>query len=76
VIRDLSTGVIRVVSSQADQEPAFDRTGARMIVTSFRPLVPLGNADLWLLDSATGAAVRQLTTEPSVDAGAAYAPFP
>jgi Tol biopolymer transport system component len=45
---------------------------ARIVVTSFRG----GNADLWLLDAATGAQVRQLTTDSGIDGAAAYAPFP
>ncbi len=72
VIQTLSTGAIRSVTSQADGEPTFDRTGARMVVTSFRG----GNADLWLLDVSSGAAVRQLTTDTGIDGAAAYAPFP
>jgi Tol biopolymer transport system component len=72
VIQDLATSAIRIVSSQADGEPAFDRTGARVVVTSFRG----GDADPWLLDVATGAAVRQLTAEPGMDGSAAFAPFP
>ena len=72
VIQALSTGVIRTVSEQADWEPTFDRSGARMVVTSFRG----GNADLWLLDVSTGAAARQLTTDTGIDGAAAYAPFP
>jgi TolB protein len=72
VIQTLSTGAIRTVTSQADGEPTLDRTGARIVVTSFRG----GNADLWLLDAATGAQVRQLTTDSGIDGAAAYAPFP
>ena len=71
-IQALATGVIRVVTSQVDGEPAFDPTGARMVVTSYRS----GNADLWLVDVATGAAVRQLTAGPATDGAAAFAPFP
>jgi Tol biopolymer transport system component len=72
VLQTLSSGAIRTVTSQADGEPTFDRTGARMVVTSFRA----GNADLWLLDVGTGAQVRQLTTDSGIDGAAAYAPFP
>jgi TolB protein len=72
VIQDLASSAIRVVSSQADGEPTFDRTGEGMVVTSFRG----GDADLWLLDVATGAAVRQLTADPGMDGVAAFAPFP
>jgi len=43
-----------------------------MVVTSFRG----GNADLWLLDVATGAEVRQLTTDSGIDGAAAFGPFP
>jgi hypothetical protein len=38
----------RTVTTQADGEPPLHRTGARMVVTSFRG----GNAGLWLLDGA------------------------
>ncbi len=72
VVQTLSSGVVRTVSSQADGEPTVDRTGAQMVVTSFRG----GNADLWLLDSATGAEVRQLTTNAGIDGAAAFGPFP
>ena len=72
VIQTLSTGEIRTVTSQVDGEPTFDRTGARMVVTSQRG----GNADLLLLDTATGNVVRQLTSDPGVDGAAVYAPFP
>ena len=72
VIQTLSTGAIRTVTTQLDGEPTFDRTGARMVVTSFRG----GNADLWLLDVATGAQVRQITTDSGIDGAAAFAPFP
>ncbi len=76
VIQPLPTGTLRVLSSMADQEPTFDRTGDRMVVTSYRPLDPLGNPELWLLDVATGAPVRQLTFDPGMDGMAAYGPFP
>ena len=72
VIQTLATGAIRTVTTQADKEPSIDRTGARMVVTSFRG----GNADLWLLDVATGAEVRQLTTDSGIDGAAAFGPFP
>ena len=72
VIQALSTGIVRTVTTQADGEPTLDRTGTRMVVTSFRG----GNADLWLLDAATGAEVRQLTTDPGIDGAAAFGPFP
>jgi TolB protein len=72
VIQTLSTGTIRTVTAQADGEPTLDRTGAQMVVTSFRG----GNADLWLLDVATGAEVRRLTTDPGIDGAAAFGPFP
>jgi TolB protein len=72
VIQTLSTGNVRTVTSQADMEPTFDRTGARMVVTSYRG----GNPDLWLLDVATGAEVLQLTTDAGIDGAAAFGPFP
>jgi TolB protein len=72
VLQTLATGIVRTVTTQADGEPTLDRTGARMVVTSFRG----GNADLWLLDVATGAEVRQLTTDPGIDGAAAFGPFP
>jgi Tol biopolymer transport system component len=72
VLQTLSTGALRTVSEQADREPAFDRTGARLVVTSSRA----GTAGLWLLDLATGDAIRQLTAGPGVDGLAAYAPVP
>ena len=59
VVLDLSTGAVRTVSSQSDGEPTVDRTGARLVVTSARG----GGADLWVLDMATGAEVRQLTAQ-------------
>lgn len=69
VLHELATGTRRVVSNQFDSEPAFDPTGATLVVTSFRG----GNADLWLLDVATGAAIRQLTTSSFHDGAAAFA---
>jgi Tol biopolymer transport system component len=72
VLQTLATGIVRTVTTQADGEPTIDRTGTRMVVTSFRG----GNADLWLLDVATGAEVRQLTTDPGIDGAAAFGPFP
>ncbi|MGA8890149.1 MAG: hypothetical protein WB493_01180, partial [Anaeromyxobacteraceae bacterium] len=72
VIQTLGTGAIRTVTAQKDAEPAFDRTGARMVVTSQRGV----GADLLLLDTATGAVVRQLTDDPGIDGLAAYGPFP
>jgi len=72
VLLNISTGAVRTVSSQSDGEPTLDRTGSRMAVTSFRG----GNADVWLLDVATGAEVRQLTDDPGVDGAAAFGPFP
>jgi Tol biopolymer transport system component len=72
VLQTLTTGIIRTVTTQADGEPTFDHTGAKVVVTSFRG----GNADLWLVDVATGAEVRQLTNHPGIDGAAAFAPFP
>jgi len=72
VIQALSSGAIRMVTAQRDAEAAFDRTGDRMVVTSQRGT----GADLFLLDTATGAVVRQLTDDPSIDGLAAYGPFP
>jgi dipeptidyl aminopeptidase/acylaminoacyl peptidase len=72
VLQTLSTGAVRTVTTQADGEPTIDRTGSRMVVTSFRG----GNADLWLLDVATGAEVLRLTTDPGIDGAAAFGPFP
>jgi TolB protein len=72
VLLNISTGTVRTVSSQSDGEPTLDRTGSRMAVTSFRG----GNADVWLLDVATGAEVRQLTDDPGIDGAAAFGPFP
>jgi TolB protein len=72
VVRDLSTGAVRTVSSQSDGEPTVDRTGGRLVVTSARG----GNPDLWLLDLSTGAEVRRLTTEAGIDGAAAFGPFP
>lgn len=73
VIQELSSGAApRTVTTQTDGEPTIDRTGTRMVVTSFRG----GNADLWLLDVATGAGVRQLTTDTGIDGAAAFGPFP
>ncbi|HET8733488.1 MAG TPA: hypothetical protein VFM45_06910, partial [Anaeromyxobacteraceae bacterium] len=72
VLRDLGTGTIRVVSSQKDCEPAFDRTGQHVAVTSQRS----GNPEVLLLDVATGAVVRALTSGTGIDGLAAFAPFP
>ncbi len=72
VIQTLGTGAIRMVTNQKDAEPAFNRSGDRMVVTSQRG----SGADLLLLDTATGAVVRQLTTDPSIDGLGAYGPFP
>lgn len=72
VVLDIRTGALRTVSARSDGEPAVDRTGGRLVVTSARS----GSADLWLLDMATGAEVRQLTTQAGIDGSAAFAPFP
>ena len=72
VIQTLSTAAIRIVTAQSDGEPTFDRSGARVVVTSQRG----GNADLLLLETASGAVVRQLTTDPGIDGAAAFGPFP
>jgi TolB protein len=69
VLHDLASGARRVVTNQFDSEPAFDPTGQTLVVTSFRG----GNADLWLLDVASGAAIRQLTTSTFHDGAAAFA---
>lgn len=67
-----SAGTVRVVTSQLDSEPTFHRTGAQLVVTSQRT----GNPELFLLDTATGAVIRQLTQAPTIDGGAAFGPFP
>lgn len=72
VLQDLATGAIRVVSSQLDGEPAFDRGGAQLVVTSHRT----GNPELFLLDAATGEVIRQLTRDPAVDGGGCFVPSP
>jgi TolB protein len=72
VVQTLGTGAIRTITSQKDAEPAFNRSGDRVIVTSQRGT----GADLLLVDTVTGAVVRQLTTDPSIDGLAAYGPFP
>jgi len=72
VLLDLATGTSRVLSSQADREPAFDPAGGRVVVTSSRT----GDPELWLLDLATGAPLRQLTRAPGTDGAAVFAPGP
>jgi TolB protein len=72
VIQDLATGAIRVISSQRDGPPTFDRTGSQMVVASNRSGYPA----LWLLDVASGAVVRQLTTESENVGAASFGPFP
>ena len=72
VVRTLVGGATRVVSSQKDSEPAFDRTGTLLVVNSSRG----GNPDLWLLTVATGAVVTQLTSGATIDSMAAFGPFP
>jgi TolB protein len=57
VVVTLTTGARRVVSVQSDSDPAYDASGERMAVRSYRS----GHAELWLLDVATGSPVRQLT---------------
>jgi Tol biopolymer transport system component len=72
VVQTLASGVVRTVTSQEDGEPTFNRSGDRLVVTSQRGT----GADLLLLETATGAVVRQLTSDPSIDGAAAYGPFP
>ena len=72
VIRDLATAGIRTVTSQSDGEPTLDRTGARMVVRSSRG----GTPDLWLIDVASGAEVRQLTSQAGNDGLASFGQFP
>lgn len=72
VAHSLATGVVRTVTGQRDGEPTADRTGSRVVVTSSRG----GSPDLWLLDTATGAEVLQLTTDAGIDGAAAFGPFP
>ena len=72
VVHTLATGGVRTVTSQRDGEPTADRTGARVVVTSARG----GSPDLWLLDTATGAEVRRLTSDSGIEGAAAFGPFP
>jgi Tol biopolymer transport system component len=56
---DLASGTERVLSDQADSEPAFDASGALVAVRTGRYDLSLG--DVVLLDATTGALVRRLT---------------
>ncbi len=61
-IRDLTTNLEYVLSDQGDSEPAFSADGALVAVRTAR----YGPADIVLLDTATGALVKRLTTGAAV----------
>jgi len=58
LLRDLQSGDERVMSDEGDSEPAFPATGSTVAVRSTR----FGLTDILLLDVATGAVVKRLTT--------------
>ena len=66
----LATGALRVVTSENDSEPTFSPSGAELVVRSYRT----GNPELFLVDLASGAELRQLTDDPASDGAAAFAP--
>jgi TolB protein len=66
----LATGALRVVTSENDSEPTFSPSGAELVVRSYRT----GNPELFLVDLASGAELRQLTDDPASDGAVAFAP--
>lgn len=56
----LAGGAERVLSDQHDGEPAYDTTGARVAVTTFR--YAAGQADIVILDAASGALLKRVTS--------------
>lgn len=59
IVRDLTTGAERILSDQADSEPAFPAAGPLIAVRTGR--FDLSHGDVVLLDATTGLLVNRLT---------------
>ncbi len=70
VTLDLASGGVRVISSANEADPAVD-AGTTTVAVSRR--TDAGGYDLYLLDYASGAVRRQLTSCPGQAFGAAFA---
>jgi Tol biopolymer transport system component len=69
VAQDLTSGAIRVISSNNEADPAVDATNSTVAVSRRSAT----GYDLYLLDYATGATIRQLTNCPGQAFGATFA---
>jgi Tol biopolymer transport system component len=67
---DLATSTVRVVSSSNEADPALDAAGASVAVSRRNAA---SGYDLFLIDYATGAVKRQLTSCPGQAFGAVFA---
>jgi Tol biopolymer transport system component len=69
VAQEIATGTIRVISSNNEADPAVDATNSTVAVSRRSAT----GYDLYLLDYATGATIRQLTNCPGQAFGATFA---
>jgi Tol biopolymer transport system component len=69
VAQDVTSGAIRVISSNNEADPAVDATNSTVAVSRRSAT----GYDLYLLDYATGATIRQLTNCPGQAFGATFA---
>jgi TolB protein len=68
VAQDIATSAIRVISSNNEADPAVDATNSTVAVSRRSAT----GYDLYLLDYATGATIRQLTNCPGQAFGATF----
>jgi Tol biopolymer transport system component len=69
VALDLASGAVRVISTANEADPAVDAATRSVAVSRRSP----SGYDLYLLDYASGAVTRQLTSCPGQAFGAAFA---
>jgi TolB protein len=72
VRHELATGVVTVVTSESDSEPAVSPAGDRLAVRSFRD----GQADLFVVSALDGSGAVQITDDPASDGAPSFAPAP
>ena len=61
LVQDLATNAQAVVSDTGDSDPAFDRAGTRLAITSTRG----GGPAIWVMDAADGKNAVQVTSPAS-----------